>query len=214
VIPGLLSDLRLGVERYHELDPRDDTYIVARRHVEASWPDPPATADAVAVLLRIWNGANRGVGPSPDRIADEIQKHQKQLTVFRNLNIHSITDSEAKLAGDLLNAFREPAGVLRNGTWNQSSVGAAKALHVVAPSSLPPWDEKVAIGVGCGNRSAEDYAAFLLLARDWIAAQIGGPRSCADEVALLDEKYGQAKSIVRRLDEYLFMRFTKNDGIW
>ena len=211
-IPGDITDLRTGVERYYKLDPRDDTYVVARRYVDLSWPDCEAAADAVCVLLRIWNGANRGQGPSTARVAEAIEKYQADLTVFRNLTLHQLTDTEAEEAGAMMDAFRGPSGVFRNDVWNNSSVGAAKLLHIIAPAALPPWDNQIARALGCGDRDAESYGEFVKSCRDFLTQEIGSARDCADEASRMDVKYKQSKTIVRRLDEYLFMRFTRPDG--
>lgn len=210
MIPGDLAALRSGVDAYHTEDSRDDTYVVTRRHIESFWPDHESVADAVAVLVRVWNGANRGVGPSSRRLAEVIRDRRALIELFRQTDILDLGKRERTYAGKLLEDLMPPAGVFKrqSGNWNTSRVGAAKALHMLAPSCLPAWDEEIA--KGCGHltgQHGDDYSGFILDCQDWMSDNLKDRLARAREAQRLNIKYHQSKTLLRRLDEYLFVTF-------
>ena len=77
-------------------------------------------------------------------------------------------------------------------------VGAAKALHLLAPHFFPLWDRKIAQSYGislttAGENSAE-YLEFMAIVLSQVAPHV---------------RNGTCDGLLKRIDEYNYCRFTK-----
>lgn len=79
----------------------------------------------------------------------------------------------------------------------KSAVSVAKALHILAPDFFPPWDEAIAIGYGCtySKNPREAYTRFCYSVR-FKAGKLASTLPHSD------------KPLLKRLDEYNFVKFT------
>ena len=95
-----------------------------------------------------------------------------------------------------LQALRIASGKSRG---RHSPVGVAKALHLLAPRLFPLWDFEIARQYRCDyvKDPAEAYAEFCVLIRD-----LG--------VDLHPKVPPSEKSLVKRIDEYNYAKYTKH----
>ena len=79
------------------------------------------------------------------------------------------------------------------------AVGAAKALHLLAPHFFPLWDSGIAtaydLALGPGGSHGESYCTFMVIASQQ-AEHVGGE-------AML------GRNPLKALDEYNYCRFTR-----
>lgn len=148
-LPGILNDskvptsddLRRAREAYVREELRDLFYRISRDLVEAAFAGTGAysLAEAVNVLLFTWNRRYYNRHHPADRdywtaLENVLQVHRTEIEACRSRSIESF--SRTTDAG-LMPMFRDFATVL-------GAVGVAKALHVLAPTFFPLWDNKIA----------------------------------------------------------------------
>jgi hypothetical protein len=92
-----------------------------------------------------------------------------------------------------------PGDVLVPQHVQQGQVGAAKALHLLAPGFLPLWDRAIAVAyglqLGYTGTNGKRYVRMANIAKSQ-SARVGG----ADAIGA---------DILKALDEYNYCRFTK-----
>lgn len=152
------------------------------------------TGEAVAVLLRTWNSAYYRYHPNGAAdyatIENLIAKHEAWLTSAAQRTITSLTAADEK---PLLNIFSDFEAAL-------GPVGAAKALHLLAPRFMPLWDRAIAAeyigGLGRIGTNSGRYLQFMRQCREQ-SISAGGDAAAADG------------NILKALDEYNYCAFTK-----
>ena len=176
---------------YADAEPRDLAYKVARELVERAYSGDASFSqtDGVAILLTIWNAGfyrfrprlMRTLVPDLDRL---IASHDGALVHFR---ARSAGEYDSATDGPVVEQlYRDFVAVL----W---PVGSAKALHVLAPSFFPIWDQAIARHFHLAlSPPAASVASYLRL-MDIAARFVRGSR-------LVDP--------LKALDEWAFVRFT------
>jgi hypothetical protein len=86
------------------------------------------------------------------------------------------------------------------------STAAAKCMYVLRPSSVVPWDAKIAWHLH-GARDSEAFAAHLRLARDWADALLS--EACVEEDELSRQLGRSYSSMAKMLDEYWYVTITR-----
>jgi hypothetical protein len=170
-------------------------YRVATFLLREWWGKPPEMADALAVLLLTWNQAYYRYGGFDLKSLEEcLAKHWPEIESFRGRNITSLTSDDYASVTAL---FEDMQVALAN-SKGKSPVGVAKALHLLAPSFFPIWDMKIAAKYGCRYASdpARAYIRFCEKNRGIVEAL--GPVSPHP-----------SKSLLKRIDEYNYVWFTK-----
>lgn len=126
-------------------------YILRQSFVRTERHDIRAEAVAVGVVLENWNRLYyMGRQPDYERLEEVLSTHRRTLSALALRNIASYdpqvdgTEVES-LYRDLLS----PLSVRRQGRKTHAHVSTAKALHVLAPSFFPPWDQNIADAYGC-----------------------------------------------------------------
>jgi hypothetical protein len=145
------------------------------------------------VLLQTWNRAYYQFHPAKsdhfDRIDSLLDKHSGWLQRVRGRNIDSFSASDGSELEAIFPDFEMELG----------PVGAAKALHLLAPRFLPLWDRAIAVAygleLGLTGRNGARYVRFANIARAQ-SARVGG-----DAIIGIN--------ILKALDEYNYCRFTK-----
>jgi hypothetical protein len=194
-VPRLtLADLRAARAAFEEREPRDVFYRAAIELVGLALKKRIrlTVADALAVLLQTWNKNFYRFGRTFDgnhfaEIEGLLHRHKKQLTAFRLRNIESL---EAADEDDVLEVFQEFESVL-------GPVGAAKALHLLAPRFFPIWDREVArrlrVSLGRTGTNERRYWTLMLIAKS----------QCLDL-----RQQGGEHNLLKAIDEYNYCKFT------
>jgi hypothetical protein len=193
------AELEWARAAFEEIEPHDLFYRAATELVGLALAGQGqlSTAEALAVLLKTWNFnfyRFKKVEFNEQHFADieALFGHfQVELRAYRERHIDDFRDSrDCDGIVQLFDAFEQRLG----------AVGAAKALHLLAPSFFPLWDTGIAaayaLPLGSGAAHGESYCTFMLIASQQIE-HVGG------EAAL-------GRNPLKALDEYNYCRYTRN----
>jgi hypothetical protein len=161
-----IEDVRQAHEWFEEYEPRALFYRAAtellRLAVEEDQKSPLSSAEAVAVLLRTWNEAFYRFKKktfNKDHLAaieGLLADHKPMLEGFRQRSIGTLRDDDAPAVKSMFGKFEAELG----------TVGAAKCLHLLAPSFFPLWDRAIAergygFALTKAGENAENYWKFM-----------------------------------------------------
>jgi hypothetical protein len=205
-----ISDLQRGVRVFAEKEPRDAMYRISRHLVELHWGSPAHTADALGVLLLTWNQAAYRYGEFRyQSLENFIRRDTGRLDAFRKRRLETISLADYPEVEDVFDGMLE---ALRSVADTVSPVGAAKALHVLAPRFFPAWDNKIAAAYGLGLqgrvRAGNKYKLFVAEIRVVLEdlEQEAPLPEIEDRLNLLSHF---PKTLLKFIDEYNYGRFTK-----
>lgn len=187
-----------NIEKAHltfvKKEPRDLFYRAATELVRLAMDKKTSLSvpEALAVLLQTWNSAYYRYHRSDmtkhfKKIDFLYEKDTRVLRSYRRRTIENFVDGEEPKVRRL---FAEFEGVL-------GPVGAAKALHLLAPSFFPLWDRAIAqhykTALGKKGTNGERYCRFMKIVR-------------AQQLVLK----GRCSHILKRIDEYNYCKFTRH----
>src|SRR5258708_1647776 len=192
-----------GCDEFQRQEPRGAMYKVATAWLAQYWGRPVEMADGLGVLLLTWNQAFYRYGPlSFEKLEQCIERNLSQLSQYRNKSILDLQAQDEphveRLFGDFLGALKIADG---KGKGRTSPVAVAKTLHLLGPTFFPLWDHAIAIAYGCPYQKSPGatYIKFsYLMAGVARAVQGFGPSDAA--------------TLLKRIDEYNYARFTKEWG--
>ena len=194
-------ELQRGSEAFRAHEPRDSMYRVALFLLDHWWGDHTRMVDALTVLLLTWNGAFYRYGPfDQDALERCLKHHWDTIENFHQREIASLRESDRDplkaLFLSLLDALRIAQGKKAGA---RSPVSVAKTLHLLAPDFLPIWDDRIARAYKCAYSldPSDSYLRFCNQIRD-IAAD------------LRPHVPGSHSTLLKRIDEYNYAKFTKN----
>lgn len=173
VVPTL-EELEVARADYESREPRDLFYRAATEFVDLAvcGSTSLSLAEALAVLLRTWNSAYYRFHQRFDAehfadIAELISRHEESLLALRRRSIESLTDADE---GEVERLFMAFEGVL-------GAVGAAKALHLLAPRFFPLWDTAIAgryrLPMKPQGLNADNYRRFMSIVKEQ-CSRLGG----------------------------------------
>jgi len=192
-----VDDLATAHRVFEEKESRDLFYRVATELVDLAIKRKTSIslAEALAVLLKTWN-ANfyrfHRVAFDEAHFADIerlLVTHHDDIVRLRTRSIQDVSQGDE---GSLLAIFSDFETVL-------GPVGAAKALHLLAPNFFPLWDRKIAEGYRLPLRNTGTNAG-----RYWQFVKITQRQS----LNLAGAQVG-ALILLKALDEYNYCRITK-----
>lgn len=137
--------------------------------------------------------------------------HADTIERFRKTDIDTLTPGDE---GEVRGLFEEMLTACAITTYKarqhrQSPVSAAKALHMLAPATLPLWDDKIArtLGVAGGwpRQAGKRYVELMKWCRE-VAQNINN--SSPSPITTLDEAARFPKPMLKYIDEYLYAHFT------
>jgi hypothetical protein len=193
-----------GCEEYKKHEKRDAMYKIATYLICSYWGNPSDMADGLGVLLLTWNQAFYRYGIFDfDKLEACIVRNFRKLEILRWRDISTLSDSDEKDIKGLFNEFFTALAIQIRGKIKSSPVAVGKALHLLAPSFFPLWDNEIARAYGCSFKNpAESYVSFCYLIKH-IAEEI----KKYTEVKKYMEERGY--SLLKLIDEYNFSKYTK-----
>lgn len=193
--PVSLRDLAVARRLFQQNEPRDLFYRVATELVGLAFRRATSIrlAEALAVLLQTWNKARYQYKKfDTEHFADIealVSRYKRELARLRRKSIEHLPDREKPRVVQLFQSFEEVLG----------PVGAAKALHLLAPRLLPLWDRTIAkeygMQLGKAGSNGDRYWRFLVITRN----------QCR-RIRATGRFRG---SVLKCVDEYNYCRYTK-----
>jgi hypothetical protein len=147
-----------------------------------------SVAEALAVLLLTWNAnyykfkKHKFDNEHLANIENLLQTHKKALAGYKDRIIDDVDSVEAPAISQMFESFEDVLG----------HVGAAKALHLLAPEFFPLWDTRIATAYRLRLRprpakNGDLYWRFVAEARDQcLDLKRQGP-ALAHPLKLIDE---------------------------
>ena len=194
--PPKKEQLLRGIREFEKRETRDAMYKVSTDVISRYWGDPEKMANAIGVLLLTWNQAFYRYAPFDfDRLEVCIKKNLKALSKFRRRSILTFSDSDERAVVNLFNDFLKALKTSKGRT----PVGAVKALHLLAPSFFPLWDDRISRAYHCyySKNPAKKYIDFFRMNQK--LAKNSGLESYS-------KKHG--KTIPKLIDEYNYAKYT------
>jgi hypothetical protein len=190
-----LADVRAAREAFEAREPRDLFYRAATELVALAVRDPArlTVAEALGVLLQTWNKNYYRFHKAFDaahftEIDELLRDNRETLAAFRQMSIEDLQDEDGPRVYALFEAFEAVLG----------PVGAAKALHLLAPAFFPLWDRAIARKYGVpldgADSKGDHYWRFFLVTK----------RQAGELVA-----QGFEGKPLKAIDEYNYCKFTK-----
>lgn len=198
--PTSAKALKQGHEAFIKRETRDAMYKVATFLIKHFWGQHARMAEALGVLLAVWNNAFYRYGLFDyDQLEACIGKHEKVLKNFRDRNILSYEPTrDDRIIRAVFDAFLDALSVSAGDKVRRTPVGVAKALHLLAPNFFPLWDYEIAKAYRCNyaKEPADKYLCFMAMTQE-IAENL------ADEVPVGPE------TLLKLIDEYNYSRHTQ-----
>lgn len=202
-----IAEIHIARTIYQNEYPGDIYYVAALGLVNSSVnrDDAKGIAVGLAVLLLNWNSEYyfrwhpnllKDRYTSQEHLFDIERVVTKCLQVckdYRKLNIINLSSSEHERdLKEVFEVFRQILG----------PVGAAKSMHLLAPLFFPLWDNSIAkngYGIDLVNSSAQAKANLYCRFMNKVKMQCAG----------LDTEKSIANSLLKAIDEYNFITYTR-----
>jgi hypothetical protein len=193
--PPTAEQLEMAQKLFEDYEPRDLFYRAATELVDLALARKTSltVAEALAVLLQTWNAQyyrfrqpfNAAHFHAIEVLVDS---YHAALRGYRARHILTLEPGEMEELAELFGNFEKTLG----------PVGAAKALHLLAPEFFPLWDRKIAechgIYLGSAGENGPEYARFMTIVLSQIMNLVSG---------------FDIRGILKRIDEFNYCRFTK-----
>ena len=190
-----LNELDSARTVFETNEPRDLFYRAATELVELALRKATSltVTEALAVLLQTWNRSfyqyRRFDTQHFHDIEELINDHPNVLVEFRNRSLVSLNDDDEYPIQEVFQDFENVLG----------PVGAAKALHLLAPRFFPIWDRAIAksyqLPLGRAGTNGNRYYSFMKIAEEQVRS-IGG----MDAIK---------RNLLKAIDEYNYCKYTK-----
>lgn len=202
------EDFMLGIQAYEKNEGRDSMYRVATFLLDQWWGETSKMVDALSVLLLTWNNAFHRYGMfNQDAVEEYLRTHWNAIKAFHSRDIRSLDlNDQGTITNLFMGMLKATQTKAKNGEIKRSSVGVAKALHLLAPNFFPIWDKSIAWKYECVyvSKPAEVYFRFCKEIQR-IAEQLGKQEQIKDFLQKNPEK-----TLVKRIDEFNYSKFSKH----
>lgn len=176
-------------------------YKTATFLVEHFWGQPRDMADGMGVLLLTWNQAFYRYGSFDFALLeDTLQANLPIIERFRPRDIQSLVEADEPAIRQLFLVFLDVLRIKEGKKKDcKSPVAAAKALHLLAPSFLPIWDDKIARAYAChySPNPERKYVAFAYKMQKLARRLQGHVQPSSD------------RTFLKLIDEYNYAKYTK-----
>ena len=119
--------------------------------------------------------------------------------------LHRLRDSDVSRLGEAHWSLSELPATAGVAPRTLSSTAAAKALFVLRPRTVMPWDAAIAVALH-GGRDGEAFARHQVLGREWARALLAETGLTEPRIAAAAGRPGE--SLAKLLDEYCYVRVT------
>lgn len=214
-----LKEFRVQCARYWRKERRDAVYAIVRAHIRRNCGSTEDIADGLSVMLLTWNQAAYRYGSFENRnLVRFLDEQTDVLGSFRRRKIRSFSkEDDGKGVRCLFDAMLAALYVRENS--RRSPVGAAKALHMLAPDFFPLWDVEIAKRTGVywyDQKFASDrYVEFMQDAQNTVIALEhkyrsgvrGGLPNAKSLATALSQRCGRKKTLLKFLDECYYAKY-------
>lgn len=190
-----IKEITMAHTIFLEKEVRDLFYRVAMDYVSRAIEGQTelTLAEALSVLLLTWNSAYY-------RFRGFDEQHLEEIEVVLESNLQTILNYKEREIFTLEETERRQIEELfANFEWVLGPVGAAKALHLLAPRFFPIWDREIAktygLRMGKSGTNSKKYFQFMKITRD--------------QCIKLKDKIEEGQNILKLLDEYNYCKYTK-----
>lgn len=159
------AQVKAARDAFEANEPRDLFYRAATELVDLASKGSTSlsVAEALAVLLQTWNKSYYQYRKFDAHHFASVEKllanHRAALGRYRRATIEELSENERPAVSRLFEEFETVLG----------PVGAAKALHLLAPHIFPLWDHSIAdaydLSLDEAGSNGERYWKFMLIAR-------------------------------------------------
>jgi hypothetical protein len=189
------ADIKKARKAYELNEPRNLFYRAATELVELALQSATSltVSEALAVLLQTWNKAyyqyHKFDNAHFSNIEELLLRHHDILIEYRDRTIENLSSLEKTAVTELFQSFEVVLG----------PVGAAKALHLLAPGFFPLWDRAIAerydLTIGKAGSNGDRYWRFMFIAQ----------YQCR-ELKRKDPSYG---NLLKSIDEHNYCKYTR-----
>lgn len=190
------SDLITAREVFRRYESRDLFYRASRELIRLAIANQTeiTLAEALGTLLKTWNASFYRFGrkfdePHIQDIERAITRNIDRLTDWGTRTISSLKADEREAIGQVFSEFENIIG----------PVGAAKALHLLAPAFFPLWDTAIAARYRVRLRRIGENAELYLRFMDITKQQVSELT-----LSVISEK-----EVLKAIDEYNYCLITK-----
>ncbi|MCL4559002.1 MAG: hypothetical protein M1281_00090 [Chloroflexi bacterium] len=179
-------------------------YKVATFLIDHFWGDPCEMANSLGVLLLTWNQAFYRYGPFDfDKLEQCIAQNIDSLNRYRQRDILTFTIDDDRLVRDLFKQFLNALRICEGKSKGQKTpVGTAKAMHLLAPSFFPIWDDLISNAYNCpfsGVDFPEDRYIQFIRKMKQVVREIQG----------FSNTFQNNRTLLKLIDEYNYAKYTK-----
>ena len=189
------NELKKARKAFEANEPRNLFYRAATELVDLALQGATSltVAEALAVLLQTWNKAyyqyRKFDSVHFTDIENLLAENKLLITGYRPRTIDQLDEADGTTIKTLFQSFERVLG----------PVGAAKALHLLAPNFFPLWDRAIAkaydLKLGRAGSNGERYWQFLSISK----------RQCLN----LRRDNPNCHDPLKSIDEYNYCRYTK-----
>lgn len=123
-------------------------------------------------------------------------------------SLATLTDAELEVVGACFGELSALSVGRPGRPRSLGSTAASKALHMLRPRMLMPWDEAIARRLH-GGRDPASFVAHQRLGRTWARALL--EKTGLDEGALVAKLGSPGRPLPKVLDDYCYLRFTRSE---
>ena len=191
-----IQEIEAAHRGFEESEPRDLFYRAATELMGLALRGETSLSvtEALAVLLQTWNRAFYRFTPFDSQHFADLERvvttNQRVLAALRERSIERFSSEDAATVERLFGDFEKVLG----------PVGAAKALHLLAPRFFPLWDRAIAkaytLALRKRGKNAERYRQFMVITKRQYEA--------------LAREHSTGQNLLKLLDEYNYTHYTKH----
>jgi len=165
--PNILdpNEVKKGSDAFPSHERRDAIYNVSIILADHFWGNFPRMADALGVLLLVWNNAFYRYGLFDyDALERVLREKIDDLNKFKERDIEILGNNDEKTITALFTALLNGLAIAEGKSKGlRSQVSVAKALHLLAPGFFPLCDNKIAKAYHCHylHNPSETYFQFM-----------------------------------------------------
>jgi hypothetical protein len=191
-----IQEIEVAHRAFEGSEPRDLFYRAATELMSLALRGETSLSvtEALAVLLQTWNRAFYRFTPFDSQHFADLERvvttNQRALATLRERSIERFSSEDSATVERLFGNFEKVLG----------PVGAAKALHLLAPQFFPLWDRAIAkaytLALRKRGKNAERYRQFMVITKRQYEA--------------LAREHSTRQNLLKLLDEYNYTHYTKH----